>query len=414
MLVSIPIAGEFRIYPFHNDFRVSLGTPLFLFFLLWLKKISPIISGILVGLSVFLFRSLLEITFSGIGSLNFAINENLPAFFYYLTYGLFFSAFKIKRFLQYPLLVGMLAVCIEILSSLAEILLRFFLLGMNIPMSLLVQLAPIAIIRSFFVLGFLSVFTIRRDHLLQEQQEQRIQTMLVEISNLFVETIQLKKSMNNSEEATRVCYNLYRNLANTQIPQYVEFSQTALKLAGEIHEIKKDNQRIYAGLSKIISDQSISDYMNIVDIGMAIQKTNQRYAHLIGKNVEIKINFQGEHPNYHTYIVFSILNNLVCNAVEAIKDNGQILINITHEKDEVVFEVSDNGPGVPKTIRDTIFEYGFTTKYDISGRPSTGMGLSYIKNFTESLGGTISLIDSPLNLTCFHICLPISALTKRG
>lgn len=415
MLITIPIAGEFRIYPFHDDFRVSLGTPLFFLFLLWIKKISPLVSGILVGISVFLFRFLLGTYSSGIGTWNFAINNNLPVLFYYLTYGLFFSVFRIKRFLHYPLLVGVLGTCIEILASLVEILFRHVLLGMNFSLPLLGQLAPIAIIRSFFVLGLFSIFTMREAHLFEEQQQQRIETMLVEISDLFVETIQLKKSMENAEDVTRSCYTLYRNLADTQIPQNLAFAQTALKLAGEVHEIKKDNQRIYAGLSKIISDKSITDYMNVEDLGFAIQKTNQKYARLIGKNVAIDVSFQGDHPYYHTYTIFSILNNLVSNAVEAIMDDGNVLISITRCNEDVEFRVNDSGPGIPAKIQHAIFEHGFTTKYDISGRPSTGMGLSYIKEMTEGLGGTISLINDPLtHSTCFLVRLPINALTKRG
>lgn len=415
MIITVPVAGEFRIYPFNNDFRVSLGTPLFFFLLLWIKKVSPLISGILVGISVCLFRSLIGIPFSGIETWHFAIIDNLDAFFYYLTYGAFFSALRIKRFLDYPLLIGVLCTCIEILASLVQILFMHILLGMTVTVSLLVQLAPTAIIRSFFVLGIFSIFTIQKAHLLEEQQQQRIETMLVEISNLFVETIQLKKSMENSEEATRGCYTLYRNLVDTEIPQNIEFAQTALKLAGEVHEIKKDNQRIYAGLSKIISDKSITDYMNVEDLGIAIQKTNQKYARLIGKKVDIEVDCQGEHPSYYTYTVFSILNNLVSNAVEAIVDNGKILISITRCNDDVEFKVSDSGLGISVKIRHAIFEHGFTTKYDMSGRPSTGMGLSYVKEVTESLGGTITLLnDSSSRLTCFLVRLPINALTKRG
>lgn len=415
MLITVPLAGEFRIYPFHNDFRVSLGTPLFFFFLLWIKKANPLISGILVGTAVFFFRLLYEITSSGIGTWYFALTSNLPVLFYYLTYGAFFSLFQIRRFSHKPLRTGLLSTCIEILASLVEILLRSISLGMVIPGSLLFELAPIAIIRSFFVLGFFSIFTMREAHLLEEQQQQRIESMLVEISDLFVETIQLKKSLDNSEEATRGCYTLYRNLSDTQIPQNLEFAKTALQLAGKVHEIKKDNQRIYAGLSKIISDKSITDYMNVEDLGIAIQKTNQKYARLIGKKVDIKVHFQGEHPSYHTYTVFSILNNLVSNAVESIEEEGNVLISIIRKEDDVEFKVSDSGPGISAKIRHAIFEHGFTTKYDMSGRPSTGIGLSFVRDVTESLGGTITLLDnSTSELTSFLVNLPINALTERG
>ncbi|WP_088225997.1 sensor histidine kinase [Desulfosporosinus sp. FKB] len=415
MMLIVPIAGQYRIYPFDDSFRVSLGTPTFFFFLLFKKKINPLVAGLLVGISVSCFRLLLGITTSKIGTLNYALISNIDALFYYLTYGAFFFLFRIKRFSDKPLLMGILAACAEILASLAQILVRHILIGMSIPNGLLVTLAPIAIIRSFLVLGFYSIFAIREAQLLEEQQQQRIDLMLVEISNLFVETIQLKKSIKNSEEATRACYTLYRHLTDTQIPQNQAFAQTALKLAGEIHEIKKDNQRIYAGLSKIISDKNFTDYINVNDLGTIIQEINEKYAKLIGKNLDFKICIQGEHPSYYTYTVFSILNNLVSNAVEAIVDAGRVLIFISRCQEDVEFKVCDNGPGIPAKIQSAIFEYGFTTKFDISGRPSTGIGLSYIKDVTGNLGGTIQLLNEPsLHSTCFLVRVPIKALMERG
>lgn len=415
MLISVPIAGELRIYPFNNDFRVSLATPLFLFFLLWIKKISPLVSGPTVGISVSLFRFLEYIVTSGIGTWSYALSSSFSAFFYYLTYGALFSIFKVNRLSDNPLFVGVLAIFFEIAASFAQLLAMHFLIGTNIPVTHTFELLPIAIIRTFFALGFISIFTMREAHLLEEHQQQRIESMLVEISNLYVETIQLKKSMENSEEATRGCYELYRNLSETKIPQNVEFAQTALKIAGEIHEIKKDNQRIYAGLSKIISENDITDYMNIEEIGKVILKTNERYASLIGKKVNFEFHIHGSHPNYHAYTIFSILNNLVSNAIEAINDQGEVSLEITQKKEYVEFKVSDNGPGIPAKFRDAIFEHGFTTKYDLSGRPSTGIGLSYVKEVTESLGGRIILLDDPPSpSTCFLIHLPMDALMKRG
>ncbi len=44
------------------------------------------------------------------------------------------------------------------------------------------------------------------------------------------------------------------------------YSQKALRIAGEMHEVKKDNQRIFAGLSKLISNESFKDYMNAAEL----------------------------------------------------------------------------------------------------------------------------------------------------
>lgn len=60
MMITVPLAGELKFYPFNDAFRVSLGTPAFFLFLLLGRGIHPNIAGILTGTSVFVFRFLLE------------------------------------------------------------------------------------------------------------------------------------------------------------------------------------------------------------------------------------------------------------------------------------------------------------------------------------------------------------------
>lgn len=80
--------------------------------------------------------------------------------------------------------------------------------------------------------------------------------MFMHLSNLYVESIHLKKTLQNAEMITQEAYQLYRNLQKTNMENgerdIVEYSKKVLKIAGEVHEIKKDNQRIFAGLSKLL------------------------------------------------------------------------------------------------------------------------------------------------------------------
>lgn len=99
------------------------------------------------------------------------------------------------------------------------------------------------------------------------------------ISNLYEESIHLKKTLQDAENITKKSYDLYKAVTalkeeRTPFP-FEEFGKQALKIAGEVHEIKKDNQRIFAGLSKLISDESLADYMDIHELVDIIVRTNQ-------------------------------------------------------------------------------------------------------------------------------------------
>jgi two-component system sensor histidine kinase YcbA len=104
----------------------------------------------------------------------------------------------------------------------------------------------------------------------------------------------------------------------------------------------------------------------------------------------------------------------VANAVEAISEDGQITLTI--EKDETMLniKINDNGCGISPKIMPFIFEPGFTTKFDQIGIASNGIGLSYIKNVIENIGGGIKLIDSTKTEgTTFEIQLPSASLIEE-
>jgi two-component system, sensor histidine kinase YcbA len=411
MLVFVPLAGELKFFPYNSIFRVSLGTPVFFFFLLWIRKIHPVVSGFLVGIFVVAFRILLaRIT----PNFNWvvALEQHSPVFFYYFSYAIFFFLLKINRFYDRPLLIGLAGVIVEIFASTVELSFRHLFSSMTITPKGLLQIVVLAVIRSFFVLGFFNLFTLRETQLAEKEQRKRNEQMLIYFTDLFEESIHLKKTVENAEEITRECYNLYRSLKDTA--ETLVFADKALKIAGQVHDIKKDNQRIYAGLSEIISDRGTADFITINEIVSIVIKSNQKYARLLGKSIAFDFISKEEHPSYHTYITLSLMNNLVANAVEAILDNGLIRLTVSRKDGHVEFLISNNGPGIPEKQKKRIFHQGFTTKYDVTGKPSTGIGLSYVKKVVENLGGEVRLQDDQNQQeTVFIISLPIKSLARK-
>ena len=71
--------------------------------------------------------------------------------------------------------------------------------------------------------------------------------------------------------------------------QFGDLRQQALQIAGEVHDVKKDNQRIFAGLSKLISDESFTDYMSVHELVNIIIRANAKYARLLEKDINLCI-----------------------------------------------------------------------------------------------------------------------------
>lgn len=105
--------------------------------------------------------------------------------------------------------------------------------------------------------------------------------------------------------------------------------------------------------------------------------------------------------------------NLLINARDAIEKNGErqegneaekrITLKTYLDRDMVVIEVVDTGPGIPEAIRDKIFEPFFTTKKVGKG---TGLGLSISYGIVHDYDGSIHVESTEGEGTTFVIKFP--------
>jgi nitrogen fixation/metabolism regulation signal transduction histidine kinase len=101
------------------------------------------------------------------------------------------------------------------------------------------------------------------------------------------------------------------------------------------------------------------------------------------------------------------LLNLVRNATQAIFASGQaagrVLIRLSRDDDYWVIEVDDNGPGIPASLRDSIFDPYVTTRAE-----GTGLGLAIAKKIVVEHGGTISADSSLAGGARLRLTLPVA------
>lgn len=96
------------------------------------------------------------------------------------------------------------------------------------------------------------------------------------------------------------------------------------------------------------------------------------------------------------------LLNLFQNAIDAVEEHGEIIIRTRqNERDVILFEIEDNGAGIPEEIRSKIFNLYFTTK-----PTGTGLGLSLVHQIISQHNGIIELESESGLGTRFSISLP--------
>lgn len=171
----------------------------------------------------------------------------------------------------------------------------------------------------------------------------------------------------------------------------------AIRIEEIIHNMKtflnSDKDELAEGrpvdIIKILEEVS-EDFqarLSAIDGRMSIEKPPDKSLMVMGKYGEL----------------LQVFNNLVTNALDAIKDQPQKLIVVRVRASEAFaeIEVQDSGPGVPPEIRKHIFDALFTTKNAGEG---TGLGLSIAQRIVSRYQGRLRLTDKGPG-ACFEVIL---------
>jgi two-component system, NtrC family, sensor histidine kinase GlrK len=110
-----------------------------------------------------------------------------------------------------------------------------------------------------------------------------------------------------------------------------------------------------------------------------------------------------------------ILDNLLSNAVKFTPRGGTIAIHVRGEREQLVLDVVDSGPGIPPEERNRIFEAFYQGKTPQGGHvKGTGIGLSVVTEFVNAHAGSIEILEAKAGGAHFRVRLPMrQAATPR-
>ena|SRR5690554_295039 len=160
-----------------------------------------------------------------------------------------------------------------------------------------------------------------------------------------------------------------------------------------ISEIEKDVDRLQTiadRFSKIGSEPALEK----VDV---VEQTKNSYDYLKSR-FSSQVEFSISIPDYPIYMMLNpilhswTIENLIKNAIDAMKGKGKIHVAIEDEVKFTKIKVQDSGKGIPKSEFKKIFDPGFTTK-----KRGWGLGLSLTKRIVEEYhNGKIKVFESEI------------------
>jgi len=171
-----------------------------------------------------------------------------------------------------------------------------------------------------------------------------------------------------------------------------------------IGEIKKDLSRletITERFSKIGSKPKLEQE----DVNKLIKNTLNYLKSRLSKKVHFSQTTSNGDVVYaciNTPLLEWVLENIIKNGVDAMSGEGTINIHVTDQSQFVYIDITDDGKGIPKSKRKTVFQPGFTTK-----PRGWGLGLSLTKRIIENYhsGKVFVKTSEPGKGTTFRIVL---------
>jgi len=397
------LTGELYFYPFGTSFRFTIGVITLSFLMLNFSYLSELILISLSGMAVVIFRVFLTYTIAS-RPLDVAFNLHYPAFFYYLAYGLLLKLFNIKKHLKTPInFISMMALA-DMGANFVELTVRNDMRIIHFG-EVINGVFAIGLTRAFITFSLYWFMGHYKQIIVQEEHQKKYAEIMILLSELKAELFYIKKSTLDLEDAMKSSYEIYQSLNPDE--NSTALKKKALHLARDIHEIKKDYLRIIAGVGELLPEED-QEKMSLSAIVSIIKANTERCIKTLGNKTELIMHFDEDYIVTNYFSLFSIINNLISNALGAVDgENGEIKVGFVTQGERLKITVEDNGTGIDPRDVSYIFEPGFTTKLTSDGSFSAGLGLTHVKNLVEDLGGAISLDLKHPQGARFELSIPI-------
>lgn len=177
-------------------------------------------------------------------------------------------------------------------------------------------------------------------------------------------------------------------------------------LNAEQHEITRilqeksiELRKLIEGLLNFSAVQAKASYLDAHAV--ALNEVVQRVVHdrkltIVAKDLRIELNCEAVTAWCDEEKVRVVLDNLLSNAVKYSPDRGLISIKLYERGADAVFEVLDEGPGIPAENREKVFEAFYSgAEAPRAVVKGTGLGLAIVKEYVTLHRGAIEILEGP-------------------
>jgi len=201
------------------------------------------------------------------------------------------------------------------------------------------------------------------------------------------------------------CNRLAETFQAEDFPVVVRWLEATYSIYGLLEEIVQGTAR----MSEVVKALKAYVYLDQapvqpVDVHESLDNTLVMLRGRLKGGVTVRREYAPQLPRIMAYgsELNQVWTNIIDNAIDAMNNQGELVLRTSQEDHWIYVEIQDNGPGIPLEIQPRLFDPFFTTKPVGKG---TGLGLNISYNIVKKHGGEIKVASQP-GWTCFTICLP--------
>ncbi|MPQ30321.1 DUF4118 domain-containing protein [Clostridium estertheticum] len=235
-----------------------------------------------------------------------------------------------------------------------------------------------------------------------------------------------KRQINVEKDRERLRGNLLRSISHDLRTPLAGILGSVSTISDNYDVLDNDTkkeliQNIYEDTSWLVhSVENILSMTRLDEGRLEIKKDVEIVEEIISESISKVTKFSGKH-NIKTdlpekmiilfvdgLLIEQVLINLIDNAIKYTQSDSIIEIKVTQKEEDVLFEVSDNGKGIPKEDIEYIFDRFYTKTNGISlKKRGIGLGLAICKSIIEAHNGHMEAFNNSGGGATFKFSLPI-------
>lgn len=201
----------------------------------------------------------------------------------------------------------------------------------------------------------------------------------------------------------------YENLDQDAKKIFETLKRNAVHMNELLNELAELNHLNFYGSKLEVSEVSMSEFLSEISVS-GLEMASK-------KSIAFKLECSSNLPDkafFDPLKVRRAIDNLISNAVKYSARQTSIRLVISFLKVQLIFEVIDQGLGIPEHELPKLFrEFGKTSVRPTEGESSSGIGLAIVKKIVEQHGGQVSIRSEVGKGSTFGFWIPLNQIGSR-